>query len=32
MTEVIEKSDNEGFRTDFLTTSGIGPALVVMGE
>jgi hypothetical protein len=32
MTEVIEKSDNEQFRADFLTTSGIGPALVEMGE
>jgi len=30
-TEVIEKSDNETFRRNFLETSGIAAALVEMG-
>lgn len=30
-TEVIEKSDNEVFRKEFLNTSGISSALIEMG-
>lgn len=30
-TEVIEKSDNEVFRKDFLNSSGISSSLIEMG-